>query len=146
MLLTNLTKLYIMKKIFISFLTIITIALISSCATSPSENMVGEWKITDIKTSYEVPEDQLEAYEEALEGMKESSKMIYNSDGTYEKTISEMTTKGNWKISEDGKLLKERSEDGINESVEIAELSDTKLVTISKLDDTENTMTFEKVK
>lgn len=135
-----------MKKIFISLLVLVSVVLISSCSKSPAENMVGEWKITDIQTTSEISDDQLDAYKEALEGMKESSKMIYNSDGTYEKTISEMTTKGTWKISEDGKTLTETSEDGINESVEVIELSDKKLITVSELDDTKNTMTFEKVK
>ncbi len=127
-------------------LILVSVVLISSCAKSPSENLVGEWKITDIQTSYEVAEDQIEAYKEALEGMKESSKMIYNADGTYEKTISEETTKGNWEISEDGKTLTETSEGGTVESVKVTELTDSKLITVSELDDTKNTMTFEKVK
>lgn len=135
-----------MKKISISLLVLVSVVLISSCSKSPAENMVGEWKITDIKTTSEIPDDQLDTYKEALEGMKESSKMIYNSDGTFEKTISEMTTKGTWKISEDGKTLTEISEEGINESVQVLELSYNKLVTVSELDDTKNTMTFEKVK
>ncbi|MEN8122830.1 MAG: DUF5004 domain-containing protein [Bacteroidota bacterium] len=135
-----------MKKIFISLLVIVSFALISSCSKSPAENMVGEWKITDIQTTDEIPDEQLEVYKEAIEGMKESSKMVYNNDGTYEKTISEMTTKGTWKISEDGKTLSETSEEGTNESVQIVELSENKLVTVSELDETKNTMTFEKVK
>jgi len=72
--------------------------------------------------------------------------MIYNSDGTYEKTISEITTTGTWEISEDGKTLNETSEEETKESVQILELSDKKLVTVSKLDDIKNTMTFGKVK
>ncbi len=135
-----------MKKTFVSLLVIASLVLISSCSKSPAENLVGEWKITDIKTTSEIPEDQLDAYKDALEGMKESSKMIYNSDGTYEKTISEMTTKGTWEISEDGKTLTETSEEGTIESVELTELSDKKLVTVSELEDAKNTMTFEKVK
>ncbi len=135
-----------MKKIFISLLVLVSIVLISSCSKSPAENMVGEWKITDIKTTSEIPDDQLDAYNEALEEIKESSKMIYNSDGTYEKTISEITTTGTWEISENGKTLNETSEEETQESVEILELSDNKLVTVSELDDTKNTMTFEKVK
>ncbi|RLD75855.1 MAG: hypothetical protein DRJ10_14540 [Bacteroidetes bacterium] len=135
-----------MKNVFITLLALVSIALISSCTKSPAENIVGEWKITDIQTSYEVPEDQMEAYNEALNGMKESSKMIYMADGTYEKTISEETTTGKWKISEDGKKLMEQSEDGTNETVNITELTDNKLITVSELDDTQNTMTFEKVK
>ena len=135
-----------MKKIFISLLVLVSIVLISSCSKSPAENMVGEWKITDIKTTSEIPDDQLDAYNEALEEIKESSKMIYNSDGTYEKTISEITTTGTWEISENGKTLNETSEEETQESVEILELSDKKLVTVSVLDDIKNTMTFEKVK
>ena len=135
-----------MKKIFISLLVLVSVVLISSCSKSPAENMVGEWKITDIKTTSEIPDDQLDAYKEALEGMKESSKMIYNSDGTYEKSISEMTTKGTWEISEDGKTLTETSDEGTIESVQVIELSDSKLVTVSELDDTKNTMTFGKIK
>ena len=135
-----------MKKTFITLLALISIALLSSCAKTPSENLVGEWKITDIKTTYEVPEDQIEAYKEALEGMKESSKMTYNADGTYEKNISGEITKGEWNISEDGKKLTETTENGSIESVILSEITDSKLVTISELDDTKNTMTFEKIK
>lgn len=135
-----------MKKIFIILLGLVLVVFIGSCSKSPAENMVGEWKITDIETTGEIPDDQLEVYKETMEGMKESSKMVYNSDGTYEKTISELTKKGSWKISEDGKTLTEISEEGFKESVEVIELSDKKLVTVSELDDTKNTVTFEKVK
>ena len=135
-----------MKKIFFSLLVFVAVLLISSCSKSPSENLVGEWKITDIQTTSEIPDDQLDAYNEALEEIKESSRMIYNSDGTYEKTISEITTTGTWEISENGKTLNETSEEETKESVQILELSDKKLVTVSKLDDIKNTMTFGKVK
>ena len=135
-----------MKKVFITLLAFVSIALISSCTKSPAENMVGEWKITDIQTTYEVPEDQMEAYNEALNGMKESSKMIYKADGTFEKTISEETTTGKWVISEDGKSLTETSDDGTIESVILLELTENKFISESELDDTKNTMTFEKIK
>ena len=136
-----------MQKILLISLSIVSILLLSFCSKSPSENIVGEWKITDIQTTSEIPEDQLETYKEALEGMKESSKMVYNADGTYEKTISGMTSKGKWEISENGKTLKEKSEDGVDETVNILELTDSKFVSESVLDEeTTNTMTFEKVK
>lgn len=135
-----------MKQLSAILIGLFSILLISSCTKSPAENIVGEWKITDIQTTSEIPEDQLEAYKEALDGMKESSKMVYNADGTYKKTISEMTTKGTWKISEDGKTLTEKSDDGI-ESISISELTDKKFVSVSVIDDeTTNTITFEKVK
>ncbi len=135
-----------MKKLYISLFVLVSIILISSCTKSPSENMVGEWKITDIQTSSEIPDDQIEVYKEAMEDWKKSFKMVYNADGTYAQTISEETTKGSWEISEDGKMLTATSEDGTIESVKNTELYETKMVTGSALDDTKNTMTFEKVK
>jgi len=136
-----------MKQLSAILIGLFAILLISSCTKSPAENITGEWKITDIKTTSEIPEDQIEVYKEAMEDWKASFKMVYNADGTYEKTISEETTKGTWEISEDGKTLTEKSDDGLEESVGISELTDKKFVSVSVVDDeTTNTMTFEKVK
>lgn len=135
-----------MKKLFVIVLTIVFAGFISSCSKSPAENMTGEWKISDIQTTGEIPDDQMEVYKETMDGMKESSKLVYNADGTYEETILETTTTGTWKISDDGKKLTKKSEEGTKESVAILELSDSKFIAVSELGEIKNTMTFEKVK
>ena len=135
-----------MKNRAILFLVIGIFAIITSCSKSPSDMIVGEWRITNLQTTSDIPEDQLEAYNEQMEEMKKSSKIIFNEDGTFEQTILDETAKGKWNIDETGKILSKKNDDGNSENLTLSELTDNKMVTISKFDDITNTTTFEKVK
>ncbi len=122
------------------------LALFSSCSKSPSEMITGEWVIADLQTTSDIPEDQMEAYNAQIEEMKNSSKIVFKEDGTFEQTILDETTTGKWEISEDGKTLTKINDSGDKETALIQELSDNKLIVIVEFDDIKNTTTFEKVK
>ncbi|MBN1251048.1 MAG: lipocalin family protein [Bacteroidales bacterium] len=135
-----------MKKTSYLFISLLIIAFISSCTKSPSDMIVGEWKISEIKTSEEIPDEQKEVYKQIMEDMKSSTKIEFKSDGTYQQTISEETTTGKWSFTENENTLVMINENGKTEPAKIIELTENKLVLENQLDQTKNTISWEKVK
>lgn len=106
--------------------------------------IVGEWKIVDISTSEEIPEEIMEQHKQSLEEMKASSLFVIKADSTFDNTISESTNSGKWKLSEDGKKLTLIYEAGNEEVSNIDTLTETKLVTSIDVNGAKNTIAFEK--
>ncbi len=124
------------------FLLIVSLA---SCSQSASDMVPGEWQITDLKTTSDIPEDQMEAYNAQIEEMKNSSKIVFKADGTFEQTILDETSNGKWEVSEDGKTLS-TDIDGVKEVKKIEELSPEKMVLVVAFDSDTTTTTLQKVK
>ncbi len=124
------------------FLLIVSLA---SCSQSASDMIAGEWQISDIKTTSDIPEDQMESYNAQIEDMKNSSKIIFKADGTYEQTILDEVGNGKWEVSEDGKVLTTEV-DGNKEVKQVQELSPEKMVLVLAFDSDTITTTFEKIK
>jgi len=133
-----------MKNLGIVISTLLIVLLISSCAKKPSELIVGEWKIADIKTSEEISPDIKEERDKAIEDMKASSLFVINADNTFENTISESTEKGKWALSDDGKKLTLTYESGKQEVSNVEELTETKLTTSIDVNGSKNTIIYEK--
>jgi len=133
-----------MKKTSYLLISLFIISFLYSCSKSPSELIVGKWKIADIKTSEEIPEDQKEMYEQTMSDMKVSSKMEFKADGSYERTEADSPTKGKWKISKDVKTLALVEENGEVTRKSIVELSENKLILF--YDYNKFTTTWKKVK
>jgi len=135
-----------MKQTSYLLISLLFISFLYSCTPSPSEMIVGKWKITDIKTSEEIPEDQKEMYDQIMKDLKSSTALEFKNDGTFDKTISEEVGSGKWSISEDVKTLTMTDENGKNEPATILELTENSLITVNELDKTKNTITWGKVK
>ena len=133
-----------MKNIITTVSVFCLIFILNSCGKAPSEMIVGEWKIADLKTTQEISEDQLESHKEAIEDMKASSSLVINADGTYENTISESVVKGKWSINEDATKLTLTDEEGNAEVSEIVELSENKLTISKEVYEVTNTIFYEK--
>jgi len=134
-----------MKNLSILILSIAILSFISSCSPSPSEMIIGEWKISDVQTTSDIPDDQMDVYKEQIEEMKKSSKIVFNEDGTIEQTILDETSTGTWSISKDGKTLT-TDIDGNKEVKKIKELTPEKMVLVLEFDNNKTTTSFEKVK
>jgi hypothetical protein len=128
---------------FISLIALFVIFL-SSCSKEQNTDIIGEWKITDIKSTKEVPNDLKESLKESLEDMKSSCLFVIKADSTYESTISETTTKGKWKIDPESKILTLSSNDGEIETSDIIELTANKLVLSKEVYDSKYTYTYKK--
>lgn len=133
-----------MKNLGILITAMLIVFFISSCAKKPSELIVGEWKIADIKTSEEIAPDIKEERDKAIEDMKASSLFVIKADSTFENTISESTENGKWSLSDDGKKLTLTYESGKSEVSNVEELTETKLTTSIDFNGTKNTIFYEK--
>ncbi len=127
---------------FFSLLAIL--AFIVSCGQEPREMLVGEWKISDISSSAEIADELKEAHQESINEMKETYLLVIKADSTFEHSVSETTSNGKWKLSEDAKTLTLTYDHGLVENSKIIELSANKLVTSVEFNNAENTVTFEK--
>ena len=134
-----------MKKLSYLFISLLFISFLSSCTKSPSDLIVGQWRIIDIKTSEEIPDDQKEMYKQIMDDMKASTELEFKEDGSYKQLIAEETNTGKWSISEDAKTITLTDEKGKSEPGDIVELTENKLIIVNQLDKTKNTITWEKV-
>lgn len=133
-----------MKNLTITSLIFILTIFLASCGQKPSEMIIGEWKIADIQSSEEISEELAETYQETIEEMKASSKMIINADGTFENIISESSSTGKWVLSEDAKTLTLTYDSGDEEVSSVEELTANKLVTSIEINEAKNTIVYEK--
>ncbi len=134
----------IMKKLIPSGLFILFTVILISCAQNPGDLVIGEWKIKEISTTGDIPEDIKEAQLAAIEEMKSTYLLVFKADSTFDHSIAETSSKGKWQLSTDAKSLTLVYEDGTNETSEIIELTEDKMVTANELNGVKNTITFEK--
>ncbi|MCF6242852.1 MAG: hypothetical protein L3J74_16110 [Bacteroidales bacterium] len=134
-----------MKKLSTLIFTISLFLFLSSCSQSAHDMITGEWQIVDLQTTSDIPDDQMEAYNEQIEEMKKSSKINFKANGSFEQTILDEEATGTWEVSEDGKTLT-TDVNGNKEVKQIQELSPEKMVLVLEFDDNKTTTTFEKVK
>lgn len=133
-----------MKKFRILILTLLFIMLYTSCGKEPRDMVVGEWKIKEISTTGDIPDDIKDAQLAAIEEMKATYSLTFKADSTFDHSIAESTSKGKWQLSADTKSLTLYYEDGTSETSEVIELTPDKMVTSNELNGVKNTITFEK--
>jgi len=119
---------------------------IASCTKEPSKLIVGEWQVSDIAFSQEIPDDVKQQVKETLDETKASSSWVINADGTFNKTILEESSIGKWVLSPDAKKMTLTYEDGNSEVSDIVELTELKLVVSFEINDSKNTISWEKKK
>jgi hypothetical protein len=117
-----------------------------SCGTDKSSNIVGTWKISEIKTSSDIPAEIKDTYKETMDEMKMTYELVIKADSTFEHSVSGSTNIGKWNLSPDLKTLTLKYDNGENETSDIIELTDSKMVTSIQMNDYKNTFTFEKQK
>lgn len=94
----------------------------SGCAEkTPQEMLVGTFAITDIKMDGQQIQAELK---DVYEGLKKSSELILNADGTMVSTTNNITKKGNWELlGDEEKLLKLIYEDKSTTTSEIRNIN-----------------------
>jgi len=145
----NLYKMKLLNAFLFSALTIVMVA----CGGSAKDNLVGKWQVSEVDMSAmleSIPEEQKAFMESMLPMMEEAMKsmtMEFSADGKVITKSSMMgqenEDEGTWTLSDDGKTLS-FDNNGKKESMEITELTASKMVVKVKEDETEFSMTFEK--
>jgi hypothetical protein len=135
-----------MKRSGIIITLLLIIIVIASCSKKPAEIILGEWKIADFKLNQDVSAEIKEAQKATFDEMKESSSLTFNQNGTYTYIITQDTTIGKWVITDDAKTLTLTYPDGQQEISKVIELSEAKLITSTKMNEFESTITYEKQK
>ena len=133
-----------MKNQVITSCILILVVFLSSCSKKPVEMIVGEWKIADVQTTMEIPEEQKEAYEQIIVELKANSKLVINADNTFTRTDNGEESTGNWTLSEDAQKLSLSYGDGKEEVSTITELTDEKLSLSIEVNNATNTIVYEK--
>ena len=134
-----------MKKILNVLVAIASVVCFSSCSQTPQEMLVGTWKIDQIETDQEIPDDQKEFYDKMMEDLKNNSSFTFNADGTMLTKVEDQENKGEWKISEDGTTLTVK-ESGRETSSTIKELTSEKLTFTDEENGVKTSLTLVKQK
>ncbi len=131
-------------KVTIKLTSIILILfLFSNCGSNPAELIVGKWKISDVKTTSEIPKEQKEAFDNAINDMKANSFLEIKSDKKFTKNNNGEVFNGTWDISEDGKKLT-LTYDKTKEVSQINELTSSRLSISIDVNDEKNTIIYSK--
>lgn len=134
-----------MKTFKLFYLSLFALFLMSSCTKEPKEMIIGEWKITDIQTTREIPDEIKDAYEEQIKENIEASSLVLKRDGTFENTNIDGTYTGTWKLNDDATLFTINYDEGNEELSTINELTETKFSITSEINDAKNTIVYKKI-
>ena len=112
-----------MKNLIITLVTFISI-LFSSCQSDVRKELAKTWRVTDIKTEFDLADTMKEA-------MLLSSTMQFTTDGQYTTSGGIGADQGNYTLDEDGKTLSTISAVGGNSAVFVIEdLSEKEMVIV----------------
>lgn len=119
-----------MKKISFFFYTLFLCFGIIACKKSSQELIIGKW-IFDLETAQKLSQQETAGLNKesmkALEDMFKAFSFEFKKDGTLEMSLMGQTQKGFWSISNDGKTLTFKGENGKSSNSEILKLSKDKL-------------------
>jgi hypothetical protein len=115
-----------MSKIKTLSLVAFILFSMSSC-NDKSKALLQTWKIDNVKLSKEVPAEQKSFFDAMLAQMKESLRITYKADGTFEANFNGKVSKGKWELSKDAKTLTATDETGKTVKYDILVLEKTKL-------------------
>ncbi|PWL32857.1 MAG: hypothetical protein DCO96_00470 [Fluviicola sp. XM-24bin1] len=108
-----------------------------------ASSIVGEWKLSDLDTGMEVPDEARASAEAVVEEMKEKSSMTFNEDGTYvsrQAAQGRVTTETGMYEIEDGKIVT-TSEQGNRQVLDI-DLGEDSFTLRAKNGDSEMKLTY----
>ncbi|MBP5683113.1 MAG: hypothetical protein J6X05_07730 [Bacteroidales bacterium] len=118
----------------ITLTLIMAIATLMSCTKSPKQMLTGEFKISSISTDLKMTPEEQSAWNEAMEDLKKSTKLVLEANGNMQETTNGITEKGTWEVfgdnGEEGEgwrlMLTKESKSTV--SMEIQELTDNGFV------------------
>ena len=115
-------------------------------SSSDDGDLIGTWKLSDVKLDMVIPEEQKEMFDGMMNAMKESTSMTFNSDGTFDSKSKvmgqEKNESGEWSL--DGMTLVSTNNEGRNDTVTLTELSSSTFTIEVGEGDKKMTMTFSK--
>jgi hypothetical protein len=141
-----------MKLLNVMLVGALTMVMVA-CGGSAKDQLVGKWQVTDVDMSAmmeTIPEEQKAFMESMLPMMEEAMKsmtMEFTADGKVKQVSAMMgetqEEEGTWSLSDDAKTLTINTK-GNDESMNITELSSSKMIVSIEEEDASFSMTFEK--
>ena len=141
-----------MKLLNVMLVGALTMVMVA-CGGSAKDQLVGKWQVTDVDMSAmmeTIPEEQKAFMESMLPMMEEAMKsmtMEFTADGKVKQVSAMMgetqEEEGTWSLSDDAKTLTINTK-GNDESMNITELSSSKMIVSIEEEDASLSMTFEK--
>ncbi|HEY0261627.1 MAG TPA: hypothetical protein VGB95_01270, partial [Chitinophagales bacterium] len=102
-----------MKKVFVPIVAVmITAMFLTSCKDDKKKILARTWKVSDIRVSAAIPEEQKPLFDAMLSQMKEYLRVTYKEDGSYSANFLGKTSVGKWQMSEKFDTLSATDETG----------------------------------
>jgi hypothetical protein len=67
--------------------------------------LTGQWKIDTMYMDLDLSEEYMKVFKQKYKELKDSTKFIFNADGTYKKLSLDPARTGRWRITPDGKTI-----------------------------------------
>lgn len=81
------------------FLALFFLLSIQSCGTSKEKLLLRTWRLENLKYTKEVPPALQPTIDRQIEVMKQSFRLTYNADGTYNTLNGDQKMVGKWKLN-----------------------------------------------
>ncbi len=108
---------------YIKFVVVIAFILsIAGCANK-SDQLVKTWMVQNLKYSRVIPPDMQPQIDRAVEEIRQTFRLTYRADGTYETKNGQEVLTGTWKLNFNSTKITSYSAKGDEKSYDIIELS-----------------------
>ncbi|NJL14715.1 MAG: lipocalin family protein [Microscillaceae bacterium] len=103
-----------MKNVFLMMLVLSVALFTTACKKDPKTLMVGTWQMESVEG-------------EELSDTEKSISIEFTKDGKFEQKAGEMSRKGTFEVSKDGKTITLKPEEGKEEKMNAVEVKDGKM-------------------
>jgi hypothetical protein len=96
--------------------------VLSGCSNK-SDLLVNTWTVSEFKYSAEVPEEMKPTIEQSVANMKESFRLTYNADGTYNSKMNDQVLSGQWKMNWNSTVITSTASNGAIKDFKVIKLT-----------------------
>lgn len=99
--------------------------LLTGCKNK-SELLLRTWAVDNLKYSAEIAPEKQPEIDRIVQELRNSFRITYNADGTYNTTTASQQLTGKWKLNWNSSVITSTDQNGDSKEFKILELSETK--------------------
>lgn len=108
-------------------LLVILVFLLTGCSDK-SSSLARTWMVENLKYTKEIPADMQPAIDNSIAEMRNSFRITYNADGTYQTIMKENTLQGKWKLNWNSSKLSVVTNAGDSKQYDIVKLDESSFI------------------
>ncbi|HLP22363.1 MAG TPA: lipocalin family protein [Chitinophagales bacterium] len=105
---------------------LVMIGLLLTGCKNKSELLLRTWAVNNLKYSAEISPEKQPEIDRIVEELRNTFRITYNADGTYNTTTATQQLSGKWKLNWNSSVITSTDQSGDSKEFKILELSETK--------------------